>query len=187
MHLDISVVSFPDKELLQSVMDLFNGGVTSSLSALEFAVLYLIHNPNVLLKVKAEIDKAAASGHGISWANRDHYPYTRATLVEILRLASVTPSSLPHVTTEDMMIDEQYEIPKDVFVLAGIYSLHRDPRFYKNPEVFDPERHLNAEGKVVTPKSFRPFGIGEWVLVVVFLFYLVCVCVCVCVCECVCD
>lgn len=150
-----------DKEMIQSIMDLFNGGVTSSLSALEFITLYLIHNPQVQRKVKDEIDKVTATGKAISWTNREDFPYTQATLIEVLRLASVTPSSLPHVSTEDVIIDEQYEIPRDVFVMAGIYSLHRDPDFYKDPEVFRPERHLNSKGKVVRPRSFRPFGIGE--------------------------
>ena len=42
-------------------MDLFNGGVTSSLSALEFFILYLIYNPDVQRRIKAEIDKAMAT------------------------------------------------------------------------------------------------------------------------------
>ncbi|XP_076450287.1 cytochrome P450 2J4-like [Babylonia areolata] len=150
-----------DLEMIQSIMDLFNGGVTSSLSALEFAVLFFMHHPDVQRKVKDEVDKVTGSGHALSWANRDRFPYTQATLTEVLRLGSVTPSSLPHVTTEAVTIDDEYNIPKDVFVMAGIYSLHRDPEFYSDPEAFRPERHLTPEGKVQRPRSYRPFGVGE--------------------------
>ncbi|KAK7486670.1 hypothetical protein BaRGS_00022071 [Batillaria attramentaria] len=150
-----------DDEMDQSLMDLFYGGVTSSLSAFEFLCLYLIHDQDIQAKVKAELDKVVASGIKITWANREHLPYTHATLTEALRLGSVTPSSLPHVATEDVVLEEEYEVPKGAFVLASIYSLHRDPRFYKDPEVFRPERHLDASGKCITPKSYRPFGVGE--------------------------
>lgn len=150
-----------DDEMDQSLMDMFYGGVTSSLSAFEFFCLFLIHHQDVQTKVKAEIDKATASDIQVTWANREHMPYTQATLIETLRLASVTPSSLPHVATEIVVIEGVYEIPKGAFVLAGIFSLHRDSRFYADPEQFRPERHLDQHGKCVTPKSFRPFGVGE--------------------------
>lgn len=142
-------------------MDLFFGGVTSSLSAIEFFCLYLIHYPEVQNKVKDELRRARSSNVTISWANQQHFPYTRATLTEVLRLGSVTPSSLPHVATEDAIIEDKYEVPKGAFVLASIFSLHRDPRFYKDPELFDPQRHLDDNGKFVKPKSYRPFGVGE--------------------------
>ncbi|PVD27372.1 hypothetical protein C0Q70_12530 [Pomacea canaliculata] len=150
-----------DKELVQSLMDLFFGGVTSSLSAIEFFCLYLIHYPEVQNKVKDELRRALSSNVTISWANQQHFPYTRATLTEVLRLGSVTPSSLPHVATEDAIIEDKYEVPKGAFVLASIFSLHRDPHFYKDPELFNPQRHLDDNGKFVKPKSYRPFGIGK--------------------------
>ncbi|XP_076471597.1 cytochrome P450 2F5-like [Babylonia areolata] len=149
-----------DKELIQSIMDLFNGGVAPTVSVLDFAVLYLLHHPHVQDKVRAEVVQAKAKGHAISWTNLSHFPYTHAFLIETLRLASVTPSSLPHVATEDVVV-EDYVIPKGVIVAASIYSLHRDPCFYgDDAEAFRPERHLGEDGRVVEPKSFRPFGVG---------------------------
>ncbi|KAL8601968.1 hypothetical protein ACOMHN_008460 [Nucella lapillus] len=154
-----------DQELLQSIMDLFNGGISPIISVLDFAILYLIHHPDVQDKLRAEITQNLTNGHPISWNNRDRFPYTHATLIETLRLASVTPSSLPHVASEDVVI-EDFGIPTGVIVVANIFSLHRDPRFYgQKVEEFRPERHLAEEedGRrvVVQPRSFRPFGVGE--------------------------
>lgn len=45
----------------------------------------------------------------------------------------------------------------------AIASVHYDPRYWKQPEKFLPERWLDAEGKFNTKKEgFLPFGVGTW-------------------------
>lgn len=45
-------------------------------------------------------------------------------------------------------------------VIIPIYSLHYDPNYYPNPEVFDPER-FSEENKTSRPNgTFIPFGDG---------------------------
>jgi cytochrome P450 family 6 len=53
-------------------------------------------------------------------------------------------------------------------VLLPILALHHDPKYYPDPERFDPER-FSEEGKKTRPQfSYLPFGegpricIGEW-------------------------
>jgi 26-hydroxylase len=36
-----------------------------------------------------------------------------------------------------------------------------DPNLWNEPEKFDPSRFVNAEGKVVKPEYFLPFGVGR--------------------------
>ncbi len=45
----------------------------------------------------------------------------------------------------------------------NLYSLHLDENYWKDPEMFRPERHLSADGTTVI-KSDRmlPFGAGEF-------------------------
>ena len=44
----------------------------------------------------------------------------------------------------------------------NIYTVHLDETYWCDPEVFRPERHLNADGtSVVKTDHFLPFGAGK--------------------------
>jgi 26-hydroxylase len=55
-----------------------------------------------------------------------------------------------------------YTIPKGTQVIPLIHAVHMSPSLWKDPEVFNPERFLSADGtKVVKPDYFIPFGVGR--------------------------
>jgi cytochrome P450 len=41
-----------------------------------------------------------------------------------------------------------------------MYSIHRDPRFWKNPAVFDPDRFMNGADDDLPKYAYMPFGGG---------------------------
>lgn len=45
-------------------------------------------------------------------------------------------------------------------VLVPIYALHLDPKYYPNPEKFDPERFNDENKSKILPGSYLPFGLG---------------------------
>ena len=45
-------------------------------------------------------------------------------------------------------------------VVVPIYSIHRDPRYYPNPDKFDPDRFLPAAKQSRNPYTYLPFGHG---------------------------
>ncbi len=53
-----------------------------------------------------------------------------------------------------------YKVPKGANVIIITYALHRDPRFFPDPEEFRPERFLpeNCAGR--HPYAFIPFSAG---------------------------
>lgn len=53
-----------------------------------------------------------------------------------------------------------YTIPKGTVVLPNLWSVHRDPTVWDDPDTFNPARFLDREGKLLRKECFIPFGIG---------------------------
>ena len=53
-----------------------------------------------------------------------------------------------------------YTIPKGTVILPNLWSVHRDPTVWEDPDTFNPARFLDDEGKLLRKEFFIPFGIG---------------------------
>jgi len=51
-------------------------------------------------------------------------------------------------------------IPRDQKVWIPVYAIHRNPDFYPEPDVFDPERFNEEAVKSRHPMVYLPFGNG---------------------------
>lgn len=52
-------------------------------------------------------------------------------------------------------------------VQINLHSVHNEKSYWGDPEVFRPERHFNAEGKVEKTDHFIPFAIGITIIHIV--------------------
>lgn len=57
-----------------------------------------------------------------------------------------------------MYILENVFIPEGVTINIFAYGIHRDPKYYKDPERFDPSRFDTVDGKL--PYAYIPFSAG---------------------------
>ena len=87
-------------------------------------------------------------------------PYTEAAILEVQRCASLVPLGIPHRNWQEITVDG-YTIPKNTVIVANLFSIHRDPRWWTEPEKFDPHRFLDDKMKLIRPDGFAPFLIGK--------------------------
>lgn len=145
-----------NKQLIDEILILFVAGHETTANALTFTLKLLAQNKDALKKVEAEV--AYVNAQNVSPLKEiTLLNYTKCCIEESLRLyppAWITD----RVNTEDDKIGN-YHIKKGTILGASIYELHRNKKYWKNPEVFNPERFFEENRKQILP-YYMPFGAG---------------------------
>ncbi|THU84143.1 cytochrome P450 [Dendrothele bispora CBS 962.96] len=133
------------------------GGETSAVTFYVFYLLMSMH-PEVQKRAHAEIDAVIGGERLPNLEDRPHLPYVEAVCKEVMRYHSVVPNGLPHCTASDDIHDGMF-IPKGAIIFANIWNMTHDPKTYKNPMDFNPERFLGDKPEQ-DPKDMI-FGFGR--------------------------
>ncbi|KAJ7319205.1 hypothetical protein OS493_036368 [Desmophyllum pertusum] len=159
---DSSIKGFlTDQQLIMTMGEVFIAGNETTGSALCWALLYLIYNPEVQQKLHQELDEVIGPDRLPELGDKEKLPYLEATITETLRISSISPIPV-HKTTVDATL-QGYDIPKGTTVLVNLWSLHHDPAIWDEPDDFRPERFLDEDGNFVAPRPdrFLPFAAGR--------------------------
>ncbi|CAL1284554.1 unnamed protein product [Larinioides sclopetarius] len=153
---------FNENNLIGSAEAFILGGSDTSRTFLCWIFLAMATHPEVQENVQKEIDTVLGKDGKLPWSERAKLPYTYATLLENNRWRTVTPLSLPHCASEDTRIGG-YDVPKGWNVVSNVYSLHNDPKYWKDPDSFRPERFLDKNGCLIMTRldSYAPFSLGR--------------------------
>uniref|UniRef100_A0A671NT83 Uncharacterized protein n=1 Tax=Sinocyclocheilus anshuiensis TaxID=1608454 RepID=A0A671NT83_9TELE len=155
----------PDTEyhfdnLISLVWNLFSAVTETTSSTVRQALLLMMKHPDVQERVQKEIDEVVGQDRWSSVEDRQNLPYTDAVIHEIQRNMDLAPIAVPH----KMMCDTEYNgyvIPKGVMVFPLLSSVLIDPKMWKNPNCFDPENFLDADGRFQKNDAFVVFGMGK--------------------------
>lgn len=137
------------------LMDLFLAGVETTTTSLLWAILFLLHHPEVQDKMIRELTDVDLESDGIRNAS-EKIPYTNAVMKEVLRCSSIVFGGIPHYTTKPVTVNE-YTIPTGTTVIANVAYCMHDPNKWDNPGLFDPERFLRDPEN----PNFIPFLVGR--------------------------
>ncbi|MDR7369232.1 cytochrome P450 [Flavobacterium aquidurense] len=144
------------KQLIDEIKILFIAGHETTANALTFTLYLLGKNPEIQQKVFDEIFTIESQTEDIV-EQLQKMTYTNAVLNESMRL--YPPA---WITDRQNMEDDcvgNYNIKSGTLIGVSFYELHRNPKYWENPEDFDPERFL-GERKKHSMQYFYPFGAG---------------------------
>ncbi|CAL1262528.1 unnamed protein product [Larinioides sclopetarius] len=151
------------KEVLQDMVGAFFGAGSETVRlSLEWLILTMATYQDVQKKVQQEIDNVIGSERMPSWDDHSKMPITEATIMELMRWRTIVPINILRYTLRETELNG-YFIPKNSFVVANLWSIHHNPKYWgEDADVFRPERFLTEDRKqVVKPEYFIPFSIGK--------------------------
>lgn len=148
-------------DLKWSAASLYSGAADTTVSALYAFFLAMTMNPAVAKKAQTELDAVVGTDRLPSFADREHLPYINALTKEVFRWNSVVPTAVPHRAVQND-IHDGHMIPKGSLVIPNIWKMTHDPRTYKNPMEFNPDRFLQAGERLPEPDpKDLCFGFGR--------------------------
>lgn len=146
-----------EKQLFDEVMTIFFAGYESTATALTWLGVILQDHPEVLAKLRLEIDQVI--GDRIpAFEDISRLVYTRQVLMETLRMYTVAPF-LPRASYEADRFGNYY-VPANALILVFYHGVHHNPRVWDRPEVFDPERFTPERMAGQHPLAYVPFSAG---------------------------
>ncbi|WP_419730888.1 bifunctional cytochrome P450/NADPH--P450 reductase [Lichenicola sp.] len=143
----------------QMVTFLIAGHETTS-GLLSFALYFLLANPGVLEKARAQIDEVlGATTPQVEELHKLHV--VEQILMETLRLWPTAPAFAVQ-PREPTVIGGRYAVTPDDALLVLIPTLHRDRSVWGDDvEQFRPERFEPERAKHLPPNAWKPFGNGH--------------------------
>ncbi|KAJ9051337.1 hypothetical protein DSO57_1005339 [Entomophthora muscae] len=150
----------PGAILAESHLMLFGGTDTAS-NAITFLLHFLIHHPQFLEKVTAEID-ALPTGQ-ISYKSAQTLAYLTAAIKETLRLLPPVAGTPLRIVPKGGWSIHGYSIPENTEVGVPTYALHRSPGVWTAPDQFHPERWLTkGPAAQELAGAYMPFLMGPF-------------------------
>jgi len=174
LHHRLNIISSIDPRSWKDNPDYYIVELVTSLAILStlgnitiWLVRYLFANPDVLAKIKSEVQILLnSSKHGDKptaminlSAIRHSSPHLLSSWYETLRLHM---TGVPREAVRDFRLHSGKTIQKGDIIFLLMAESNRDPQLWEDPERFIPDRFIGRDGKVVTAltRKVKTFGVA---------------------------
>ena len=159
---DVDGSQMTDKQLRDEVMTLLLAGHETTALTLSWAWYLLAKHPEAQAKLHEEGDKML-SGRLPSAPDLGQLTYTNNVVRETMRL--YPPAYVMTRRAAETVEIGGYVLPAESNVILSPWVTHRDPRFFPNPEAFEPERWSAGKEQTIPKFAYFPFGGGPRVCI----------------------
>jgi len=151
-----------DRQLRDEMMTLFLAGHETTANALTWTLYLVSQHPAVEARLLDELQRVLA-GRDPTAGDLPNLPYSEMVVREAIRLYPPAPG-FAREPIEDTHIGG-YHVPKGSLVTVITYALHRDPRFFDDPDTFNPDRFAPGWEERIRRYAYLPFGGGPRVCI----------------------
>uniref|UniRef100_A0ABD2X4L7 Cytochrome P450 n=1 Tax=Trichogramma kaykai TaxID=54128 RepID=A0ABD2X4L7_9HYME len=159
---------FSDDELVAQAAIFYSAGFGTTSTTIMFALYELSKQPEIQIKLQREIQSALnlSENKCLSYDMVQALPYLDAVVWETLRM-------YPTVMSLDRISMDSYRFPgtnitidKGTPVSIPLRALQMDPRYFANPDKFNPDNFYGPSNKSnIIKYTFLPFGDGPHICI----------------------
>jgi cytochrome P450 len=147
-----------DRQLRDEAMTIFIAGHETTANALTWAWYLLSQHPEIETALQREVAEVLGTRQA-TFEDVPKLQLTERIFSESLRLYPPL-WIIGRQAMADVKIGD-YDVPKGSYCFVSPFVMQRDPRYFPDPEKFDPDRWL-PEAKAARPKySYFPFSGGS--------------------------
>jgi len=150
---------FTDSQLRDQVLTFLMAGHETTSTAITWTLYELTKHPEIQKKLHEEVDTILGGNPVKSFDQIEQLKYLNMVVKESLRFYPPIPIVLRRVVNDDII--QGYKIPKDIMVIISPYAIHHNPKYWDNPETFDPDRFSEENNKDRHPYAWIPFIAGD--------------------------
>lgn len=159
-----------DREVRDEFVELIYGGQVGTGNGLAWMWHYLANGPELFERLSGEVERVLG-GRAPGVSDLKGLAYLMQVFDETLRLHPSSSGLARTAIKEDTLGD--YDIPVGTTLATSTYVMHRHPAYWKDPEVFDPERFTPEQVQARPRFVYIPFGAGQRVCIGAMLASLI--------------
>ncbi|XP_061854195.1 cholesterol 24-hydroxylase [Colius striatus] len=145
-----------DENMLDNFIAFFVAGHETTANQLSFTVMALAQHPEILERVRAEVDDVLGAKRDIDYEDLGKLTYLSQVLKESLRLYPPVPGTVRRLEREHVL--HGITIPANTTLLFSTYVMGRMEMYFKDPLTFNPDRFSKDAPKPYY--CYFPFSLG---------------------------
>ena len=135
-----------EAEIVDQAVTFLFAGFDTSTTILSWTLYFLCQHPDIQRRLQTEVD-AVLQGKCVDNVHLDQLPFMHNVFNEVLRHRPVSVT-LDREATRDVQLGE-YAIVKGTEISVDLYALHHSPKYWTDPDVFNPDRWDSDETRQV--------------------------------------
>nr|QIK02099.1 cytochromes P450 345A1 [Holotrichia parallela] len=150
-----------ENELVAQAAQFFLAGYETTSLVISFTLFELSLNKCIQDKLREEINENKDELGDVSYFNLKNMSYLDKVFSETLRKYPPVPFLGRTCMKDYKLPDSDILIEKGLAVMIPVIALHYDPKYFPNPQDFDPERFSEENVRGRNPFTYLPFGDGQ--------------------------